>query len=159
MRLLATQCKVFHNLASFSISFSSIRPQMPQDMLVHVITFQEDLKLICCWSFRTAKFTLVHLVSRIGPLSPLSCRVEVQPRSNSPTCYCPVVLKTLISLFRCVWLGLKVNSAGPPSSELSSPALESHWEFQCHCLRYIFIDNFFFECLLMHVTFLLIFYN
>ncbi len=40
-----------------------------------------------------------------GPQGPHSCRVY------SPACNFLVILKILISLFRCVWLGLKLNSA------------------------------------------------
>ncbi len=53
---------------------------------------------------------------------PLSCRVQLQPLTNTPTVSFIVILKTLISLVRCVWLGLELNSAGQ-WPKLPSPVL------------------------------------
>ncbi len=39
-------------------------------------------------------------------------RVQLQPWSNSPTCDFLMILKTLISMLRCVWSGLELNSSG-----------------------------------------------
>ncbi len=47
-----------------------------------------------------------------GSRDPLSCRVSLQPWSNSPTFDFLMILKTFISMLRCVWLGLELNSAG-----------------------------------------------
>ncbi len=52
------------------------------------------------------------MILKSGSQDPLSCRVQLQPWSNSPTCDFLMILKTLISMLRCAWLGLELNSAG-----------------------------------------------
>jgi len=59
------------------------------------------------WTNVTQSFTLSN-----ARLSPLSCRVCLQPWSNSAACSFLVIMKTLISWFSCVWLGSELNSAG-----------------------------------------------
>ncbi len=44
--------------------------------------------------------------------------VQLQPWSYSPACDFLMILKTLISMLRCVWLGLELNS------DLRMPALD-----------------------------------
>ncbi len=46
------------------------------------------------------------------PGGPICRRVYLQPWSNSPTCDFLIIFKSLISMLRCVWLGLELNSAG-----------------------------------------------
>ncbi len=43
---------------------------------------------------------------RSFPGGPICCRVYLQPLSDSPTCDFLLILKTQISMLRCVWLGL-----------------------------------------------------
>ncbi len=49
--------------------------------------------------------------------------VEFQPWLNSPSCDVLMILKTLSSILRCVWLGLELNSAG---KWISRARLEYH---------------------------------
>ncbi len=64
----------------------------------------------CATPFRGAQFSPGFLKSFPG--GPICCRVYLQPWSNSPPCDFLMILKTLISMLRCVWLGLELNSAG-----------------------------------------------
>ncbi len=52
------------------------------------------------------------VVSNPAPGELPSCRLQFQPCSNTPVCNYQVALHTLISWFRCVWLGLELKSAG-----------------------------------------------
>ncbi len=59
----------------------------------------------------------INMYSRVGflksfPGGPICHRVWLQPLSNSPTRDFLTILKTLISMLMCIWLGLEQNSAG-----------------------------------------------
>ncbi len=51
-------------------------------------------------------------ISKPAPGELPSCRLQFQPCCNTPVCNYQVALNTLISCFRCVWLGLELKSAG-----------------------------------------------
>ncbi len=80
------------------------------------------------------------VMGKLGPSRPLSCRYLLQPCKNSPAWSLLVVLKTMISWFRCVWFDLgwvgaklwrKVAWEGrvcPPMSGLSAVEMEGSFQ-------------------------------
>ncbi len=61
--------------------------------------------------------SIIFLQSMAGVSNPApgelpSCRLQLQPCCNTPVCNYEVALNTLISCFRCVWLGLELKSSG-----------------------------------------------
>lgn len=69
-------------------------------------------------------------MGNFSPGGPLSCRVQLQPQSNTHACSFLVILKTLFSMFMYVWLKLEQNSAGQwPSNDRSAHpcSKQSHW--------------------------------
>ncbi len=75
-----------------------------------------------CWTGKLRKWLwqerfMFKSCSRPGISNPApgelpSCRLQFQPCWNTPVCNYQVDLNTLISWFRCVWLGLELKSSG-----------------------------------------------
>ncbi len=74
------------------------------------------------------------VIGKLGPSRPLSCRDLLQPWKNSPARSLLVVLKTMITWFRCVWLGLELNSEGkwPGRAEFARPWSRA-WDLKSCC--------------------------
>lgn len=70
-------------------------------------------------------------------------RCPAEFSSNPDQTNLPVTLKTLISLFRCLWFGLKLNSAGKWSSRTGSEEhkLEAGMSDPCYPLSMFFWQN------------------
>ena len=103
-------------------------------------------------------------LGNFGPLDPLPCRVQLQPWSQSPACSFLVVLKTLISWFRWVWLELELNSgkwilrarvAQPWCNdwEISKQKSPQHKVVQCYLesyqKKYAVLEHYWFILLLL----------
>ncbi len=87
-----------------------------------------DLKVFICYTALLGRVILYYGffrtgVSKLGPGGLVSCRVQLQPLSNTPETANLSILETFRQVF---WGKLELNSAGhrPSRTEFGHPALE-----------------------------------